>query len=197
MATEVSICSNALLMLGDKPIASFDEGTERANLASNLWDDVRDSVLRSHPWNSCIKRVSLAPESTPPAFDWPFSYVVPGDFLKALAVGELGSETEFRLEGGKLLTDVNPCLLRYIFRNDNPATYDPLLVDALTVEMAHRMAYAITQSASMVDQMAAKADRIMRRARSVDGQDDTPETFGDSPLLASRYIGARRNGWVS
>ena len=67
MATKVSICSNALLLLGDKTINSLDEGTDRASLASNLYDSVRDSLLRSHPWNCAVKRVILAPDTeTPP-----------------------------------------------------------------------------------------------------------------------------------
>lgn len=190
-ATAVSICSNALLMLGDRPIASFDEDQDRARLASNLWPQVRDFVLRSHPWNCAITRVALAPDVTPPAFDWAHQFTLPPDFLKALSLGEMGREGEFRIEGRKLLCDDNPALLRYVFANDNPGTYDTMLVEAMTSEMAHRMAYAITQSASMVDAMAQKAMMVMRRARAVDGQDDTPEQLGDNPIFAARFTGMR------
>jgi hypothetical protein len=190
-ATSVSICSNALLMLGDKPIASFSEDQDRARLASNLWEHVRDHVLRSHPWNCAIKRETLAPDVTAPAFDWPYQFSLPADFLKALSIGEMGREGEFRIEGRKLLCDDNPCFLRYIFKNDNPGTYDPMLVEVMTAEMAHRMAYAITQSASLVDTMASKAAQLMRRARAVDGQDDTPEQLGDNQLVAARFLGSR------
>ena len=63
MATAVSICSNALLMLGDNPINSFDEsatpgGLDRARIADNLWPSTRNSILRSHPWNCAIKRAT-------------------------------------------------------------------------------------------------------------------------------------------
>lgn len=192
MTTAVSICSNALLMLGDRPIASFEEAQDRAALASNLWPVVRDSILRSHPWNCAIKRAALAPDVTAPAFDWSYAYTLPEDFLKALSIGEMGREGEFRIEGRKLLCDDNPCYLRYVFKNDNPATYDTMLVEVLVAEMAHRMAYAITQSASMVDTMAQKAAMLIRRARAVDGQDDTPEQLGDNPLYEARFLGSGR-----
>ena len=103
MTTPVSIASNALLMLGDKPIASFLEESDRARLASNLWPQVRDSVLRSHPWNCAIKRVTLSPDETAPAFDWSYAFSLPGDFIKALSVGNMGAEGEFRIEGRKLI----------------------------------------------------------------------------------------------
>ena len=190
-ATAVSICSNALLLLGDRPISSFTEDQDRARLASNLWEQTRDHILRSHPWNCAIKREALSPDVTGPAFDWSYQYTLPADFLKALSIGESGREGEFRIEGRKLLCDDNPCYLRYIFRNENPGTWDAMLVEVMTAEMAHRMAYGITQSASMVDVMAQKAGQLMRRARSVDGQDDTPEQLGDNPLVAARFLGSR------
>jgi hypothetical protein len=193
-ATAISICSNALLLLGDKPISDFNEDNDRARLASNLWPMVRDAVLRSHPWNCAIKRVALAPETVGPAFDWTFQFLLPPDFLKALSVGRMGNEGEFKIEGRRLLCDDNPCLLRYVFANDNPGSYDSLLVEIMTMSMAHRMAYAITQSAAMADSMGAQLERLLRRARAVDGQDDSPETLGDSPLVNVRYSGSRNWG---
>lgn len=189
--TEISICSNALLMLGDRPIASFEEDTDRARLASNLWPQTRDAVMRSHPWNCAIKRVSLAPDASAPAFDWSYQFTLPPDFLKALSIGEHGIEGEFRVEGRKILANDNPLLLRYIYANDNPGSWDSMLVDALSAEMAHRMAYAITKNASMVEAMEQKARMAMRRARAVDGQDDTPEQLGDNPIVAARFLGSR------
>jgi hypothetical protein len=49
MATDVSICSNALLMLGDGPISDFTTVNDRTRLCANLFPQVRDAVLRSHP----------------------------------------------------------------------------------------------------------------------------------------------------
>ena len=54
MATEVSICSNALRKLGDSPITALTEDTERARLCNALYEPARDSLLRSHAWNFAI-----------------------------------------------------------------------------------------------------------------------------------------------
>jgi len=51
MATEVSICSNALRRLGDDPITALTDDTERARLCNAFYVPSRDLVLRSHPWN--------------------------------------------------------------------------------------------------------------------------------------------------
>lgn len=186
-ATDVSICSNALLMLGAQPINDLTEDSDRARLASNLYPTVRDALIRGFPWNCCIARVVLSPDATAPAFDWTYQFQLPGDFVKALAVGELGAEREFRIEGRKLLSDDNPCYLRYVFRNENTATWDDGLVNVLTLQMAAAMAYGITQSATLQDTLAKQAEVALRRAKAVDGQDDTPETLGDFHLLRSRF----------
>lgn len=187
MATAVSICSNALLMLGAQPINDFGDANDRARLASNLWPSVRDNLLRSHPWNCCIKRVELAPDTAAPPFDWAYQYTLPGDFMKPLAVGEAGAEEAFKVEGRKILCDVNPCYLRYVYRNENPASWDSMLVRAAELEMASAMAYGITQSASLRDSYRQEALLHLKRARAVDGQDDTPEMLGNERLLTARY----------
>jgi len=192
-ATEVSICSNALLMLGSQPINSLTENTDRARLASNLYPAVRNYVLRRHPWNCAVKRVALAPDVAEPAFDWAFQYTLPADYMRTLSVGEAGAEVPFKIESGKLLCDDNPVLLRYIWRNENPATWDDMLVWGVTMSMKAVFAYPVTQSASLEQVVESALKDVLKQARAVDGQDDTPDALGDSPLLASRFGGG--SGW--
>lgn len=198
--TDVSICSNALLSLGDNPMSAFDEDSDRARLASNIYPSVRNYVLRRHPWNCAIKRVALSPDAdglgnvVVPAFDWSFQFTLPNDYLRTLSVGEAGAEVDFSIESGKLLCDNNPALLRYVWRNENPATWDDMLVWGMTVSMRAVFAYPITQSTSLEQVVSAALADVLKQARAVDGQDGTPETLGDSPLLDAR-MGSRRGWW--
>lgn len=191
MASKVSICSNALLMLGAQTINSLTEGTDRALLAANLYDSTRDDVLRSHPWNCATKRVILAPEATAPAFGYGASFILPSDWLRTLEVGEFGYELDYKTENGRILADTNALPLRYVFRNDQESTWDAMLVKAMELRMAAEMAYAITSSASMADLMFNKLQQHMKQARAVDGMDDPPQELGDYPLLQSRFGGRR------
>ena len=43
--TGVTVCSDALLMLGAKAISSFNEGTDESSICDRLYPDVRDSSL--------------------------------------------------------------------------------------------------------------------------------------------------------
>lgn len=187
MTTSVSICSNALLMLGAQPINDMGEDLDRARIAANLYPSVRDDMLRSHPWNCAVKRVVLSPDTVSPAFGYAYQFRLPSDWLRTLSVGDYGAEIDFRSEGRMLLADDDPLKLRYIFRNENESTWDAMLVQCMTLAMAARMAYAITQSASLESTRLQELQMALKRARAADGQDDLPETFGDFRLLNSRH----------
>jgi hypothetical protein len=47
----LSVCSDSLLMLGAKPIASFTEGTDEASICDRLYPDIRDQALSTYPWS--------------------------------------------------------------------------------------------------------------------------------------------------
>lgn len=187
MATKVSISSNALLMLGARPINDLTEDDDRAQLAANLYDQVRDALLRSHPWNCSTKRVILAPTTTAPAFDYAYAFNLPADWLKTLQVGESHDPLDYVTESGQILCDYDAVPLRYVWRNDNEATWDAMVVHGMTLAMQAHMAYAITKSASMRDSARQEMIDFLRQARSADGMDDPPETLGDFPLLMSRF----------
>lgn len=188
MATsDVQICSNALLLLGDQTIASFDEESARATLCANLWPVVRDAILRSHPWNCAMRRVSLAPDTATPDFDWAYQFSLPGQCLRVWTVGrDDESSGNWQVEGTKLLYDEAIAYVRYIERPGDAAGYDALLVQAFTTAMAKALAYPITKSMTTVEAMAKLHEMDMRKARTVDGQEGTGEDSGDSALIRVR-----------
>ena len=196
MATAVSIASNALLRLGADPINSFDEADqsgsniERARLAANLWPTVRKQVLRTHPWNCAIKRVLLSPDATAPAFGAAYRYQKPADWLRTLFVGADDSDRlAWRTEGNYFLTDEANFPLVYLYDNDNPGTYDASLVAAMELAMAAALAYPVTKSTSLAQALTDELRATLALARAIDSDDDPAQTFGDFPLLASRFGG--------
>lgn len=186
MTSAVSICSAALIELGDKPISSFDENNDRTRAVSNLYALKRDAVLRSHPWNCAIKRVVLSPDTNGPEFDWQYQFDLPNDWLRTLSVGIDGCEDDYVIEGRKLLMNKNVCYLRYVYRNNDEATWDAILVDAMKEVMKASIAYSITKSTSKEQLVQQVVQQVLRMARTVDGQENPPETLGDFPLLANR-----------
>lgn len=188
MATPVSICSQALLLLGDKPISAFNDVTDRARLASNLYPDARLALLRLHPWNCATRRIILAPESDTPAFgDWSHQFALPGDCIRVWGVGRYKDRPEpYMLEGRRILYSGTACYLRYSI--DTPEDqWDALLVDLMIARMAAAFAYPITKSGAEAERRASVYGDALEQAQLVDGQENPPEAFDDSTLLDARY----------
>lgn len=189
MTNAVSICSNALLMLGKEPIADFNEGSDRAKYCSNLYPMVRDQLLRKHFWNCAIKRVLLSPTTTPPAYGYTAQFQLPADFLRVYEVGTAARFiTDFQVENRMILANATALPLRYVWRNVNEDTWDAALAHVATMMMAATLAYPITQSSALRDAMQQDAMRALREAKATDAQENPSDQLGDEfPFLSGRY----------
>jgi hypothetical protein len=189
MTTAVSICSNALMMLGKAPIASLEDESDRASYCANLYPALRDSLLRKHFWNCAIKRVLLSPTSEAPGFDYSHQFQLPSDFLRLYQVGTKNSPIDdFQLENRMILANVSSLPLRYVWRNEDENNWDTGLVQAATHAMAAMLAYPIVQSTSLRESMLQTAKDVLREAKAIDGQENPGDTFGeDFPLIRGRY----------
>lgn len=191
MASKVSICSNALLMLGAQPIASLNDGTDRARLAANLYQAERKAFMRSHNWGCLTVRVNLAPMAEAPSFGYSAQFQLPGDCLRLLDVGQEGETLTYRVERKRVLHNGTVLPVRYIADLDE-GEWDDAMVHAMEMRMAALFAYPITASASLAADLAQKAKDALREAKTTDGQEDDTQAIDDSPMLNSRYPGG---GW--
>ena len=185
-SSEVNICSNALLLIGSRPIASFSDDGDPALLCSNLWTSVRDAVLRSHPWNCAMKRLSLSPDVTAPAFDWSYRFQLPGDCLRVWTIGRDTDNPNWEVENGFILMDDALCYIRYVQQLSDVTKYDSMLTLAMISGMAAALAYPITKSQTQQKAMIELHDFHLKHARTADGQEGTGEITVDSPLTLVR-----------
>jgi len=189
MATEVSICSNALRKLGDSPITALTEDTERARLCNALYEPARDSLLRSHAWNFAITRAELAQISTTPAFEYSHQYALPTDPFCLRVLKMEFDDYEFKIEnlagqGRVLLTNEGTANIIYIAKITDPKLFDSIFVDTLTAKLASEMAYPITNSAALQKEMERVYKLKLTEARSIDStegftDDIISDTFTD------------------
>lgn len=181
--TDVSICSNALLRLGDAPFSSFNESGDRVTLARNTYPSMRDALLGTHPWNFATKRAVLSPDETAPAFEYSARFLLPGGCLRVLSVStSTNARPDYIIEDGYVLMDADECRLRYIYRAPE-AKWDALFVEYMTEAMRRIFAYPITGGQSLEANILAIAEEFGRKARAVDGQENPPETVGDEALF--------------
>lgn len=185
----ISICSAALVQLGKKPINDFDEVGDHAVLCANLYPQERDSILRENDWNCAKKRMILAAREEVPVFGWPKSFALPADFLRLISIGDywVGSPNcmRFKVEGRLILASGDALPIEYIFRNDQEATWDAKLIELMTARMLWKLAYPVTQSTSLRDELKAEYVAMAKAARAIDAQENPSDPLSDDFTLLS------------
>jgi hypothetical protein len=61
------------------------------------------------------------------------------------------------------------------------------MVEAAEILMAGAMAYPVTSSTTLRDSLNQEGQFKLKVAKAIDGQDQPPEEFGDSPLTMARF----------
>ena len=183
----IALCSRALLKLGARPIAGFDDGTAEAEVAVNLFPSVRDALLSAHGWSFATAQVRLPQLEEPPVADFERAYQLPVDFLRALSAGAgtRGRGLVYRIIDKRLHTSSDEAYLTYIFRPaeaDFPPFFDQLLIARLAAEFC----IPLTESTSRAEMLYRIAESEFRRARLVDAQQDSPLAIDDFPLVEVR-----------
>lgn len=180
MATSsIEIVNYSLSLIGQKAITSFDDGSRASNEANLKYPLVRDMLLRQHEYSFATKRLKLVKDAVQPAFGYTEQFIMPmSDFIRALSFTERAQNRgtydhpgRFEIEGDRLLTDHSEVFLRYTFRNENVTQYPADFVSALAATLAMEYSFAITGSQAVFANLAALADRYIRRARSTDSKE--------------------------
>lgn len=192
MASVIEICNSALNQLGASAITALTENSKNGRLCNARYNTVRDSVFRSHPWNSLIKRTSLAADSTAPAWGFTYAYTLPSDCLRVLGVDAY--DTNFKIEGRKVLSTESSIKLVYISRVTDPNEMDVLLRESISAALAADMAYSITANLQIAKLFNEKYQLKLSEARHTDASEgyNTDQTLGPTDQVqADDFINSR------
>tara|TARA_Y100001973_G_C5141980_1_gene303425 strand:+ start:389 stop:979 length:591 start_codon:yes stop_codon:yes gene_type:complete len=174
MPSIVDLCNAALNQLGANTITALTDETKPAKLCNQRFTFVRDAVMRAHPWNCLISRVTLSAESSAPAFGFDKQYVLPTDpfCLRVLNLSSL--DLVYRVEGRKILTNESTLNLVYVGRDVDPNNYDTLLTESIIAHLSADLAYPLVGSSSLQTQFYNLYQEKLKEARFVDATEGTP-----------------------
>jgi len=199
--TGVSICSDALILLGAKPISSFNDGTDEANSCDRLYSDIRDTTLTMYPWSFAYKKVKLARLITTPTTEWNYEYQLPGDRLgNPRALFETNNSfarpvKEWDIQGDKILTNYSEVYIDYPYQTPEYAM-PQYFIQLLKYMMAWHLAEPVTEQVSKAQYWQGIAvggpaengrGGFFRTASNIDGQGQPPQVMEDYSLVAARF----------
>ena len=149
MASDVGIANMALHKLGANRIVAFTDTTKEGILANDTFYEIRDALLRSHPWNFAIELASLAADATAPAWGFDNRFAVPegaNPCLRVLQVeGEDESSGRWEVHGRFIHTSLTaPINIMYIKRITDANSMDALFREALSARLAMEWALPLT-----------------------------------------------------
>ncbi len=183
----IALCARALLKIGARGIASFDEGTAESEVAANLYPSTRDALLSAYPWSFATGQRELPMLSAAPVADFANAFQLPADFLRVLSAGPAGAGRglSYRIAERRLHTDSGSVVLTYIFRPDE-STFPPFFDQALIARLAAEFCIPITESTTRSEALLRQAEKEYAAAKTVDAQQDTPARFEDYTLIGAR-----------
>ena len=198
--TGVSICADALILLGAEPISSFNDGTDESNSCDRLYPDTRDSTLVMYPWSFNTKKIQLARLLTTPNSVWKYAYQLPGDRLASpRAVYESANpgasvQKDWENQGDQLLANLDSVFIDYQYSAGEFA-WPQYFVQLMKYMMAWHLAEPITeqQDKSLRWERKAVGDPsengrggFFRTATQIDAQGQPTRAIEDYTLIAVR-----------
>ncbi len=183
----VELCAAALVKIGARPFAAFEEDTAEAACARRLYPITRDTLLGMHPWSFTLTQATLAPEAAAPVADFAHRFALPEDHLRTVSVGSAGRSRgiTYRMQGGHVLCDAQEIVLNYQRRvpeTELPPFFVPLLVTRLAAEFC----IPLTEGSSRAMDLYRLAEAELRSARLIDSQQSPPRAFEDFTLIEAR-----------
>lgn len=205
MATsDTDIVNRALRLLKAQRITSLTDGTKNANVALDVFTEIREDLLRSHAWNFATKRAILARSSTTPTFEFDFGYALPSDWLRTVSVhdndagtGTIDYREEELADQGVILASVETLYLRYIYNLIDPNRMSADFRTAFSYALAVAMPGIGNISASREDALEGRARRRLIKAKSSDGLGSPPERRPVGSWRATRSSWPQWRIWPS
>ena len=182
--TEVALVNMALTMLGQQPISALTDSNNRAVMANARYADVRDTVLRAHPWNCAIKRDTLAKSATAPEWGYSNTFNLPSDFVRIVSIED--PKQQYSIEAGNqagdndvvLVTDASEMKVRYVYQVTSVSLMDHTLKHAIATRLAAELAMAISGDSGKESFLMEKYQMMLMQAQWEDSsQHNTTETI--------------------
>lgn len=190
MATSaIEISNRALEAIGADPINSLEETTKPARICARLYPQLRDELLRNHPWNFAAARAVLPALATAPAWGFARAFQIPTDCLLVWRVRDAARE-DWRVEGRTIVTDAAaPLYIEYGRQVTDPSEMDPLFASALVARLAMELAMPIADNGTARERMEREYKRLLREARGVDAREGQPGTVDADDFILARQFG--------
>ena len=198
MTDPIQICNNSLSDIGLQPIASFADGSTRANLCRDKFPSARDAVLELHPWNFATFYATLQAQPTSETASWrhAYQYTLPTEpyCLRVLQTQydvnfEIGRHKDY---GRVLWCNESSLRIRYIGRVEDTGQWNELAVKAMEKMLAAELATLSSSPRANKDALLKEMAGMIPAAEARDAEEGKPLVLSPNWTL----VNARSRRWL-
>jgi len=184
MATDIDMCSNALLLIGEETISSFTQAGHGATVAANLYSDTYTALLAEHPWTFALKEQYLSRLSQAPDDDTGYQYAfqVPTDCIR---IWSLMPNHIYSVVGSLIYSNHPTILCRYVYKVAE-ALLPAHMVKAIEYKLASEFSVSITEDFNKAAFYEQKFMMALGKAKSIDSQNYPNVAIQHQPLIDVR-----------
>ena len=182
-AADISLASNALLLLGHDPIASFTEATAGAEIAENLYEHSYKAILTTHRWRFATKQARLAKLAAKPLSVFSNQFQMPTDLLYLIRPVNVRN---YEVYEDKIYAHEDSLDIEYIYdiASDMLPSYYAKMFEFY---LASQFAIPITGDIDKASYFSQQYEKALIKAKFADSSQRPNDAFLDSPYTDVRY----------
>ena len=193
MATDVEICSTALVMIGASPIASLSGISAEIQACQNLYERTVRNELSLHRWRFAVGQEQISRLATAPLGKWDAAYQIPPEML---TVNTVRSSSSFPIPFDRFedniycnASEAEVGIAEGVYRIDEQF-WPPYFQSYIEIKLASLLASALAERGDLAQGLDQRAMRQAAQARNVDSQGRTAVKLRTSRMISRRF----RNG---
>lgn len=122
-----------------------------------------------------------------PRFDWEYAYNLPSGCLRVLKLDEAqGTNSQWLVEGGKLLTDHNTATVQYVYEETSPTEWSAEFQEMMATKLALDLCLTLTGDKTLKDRLHQDYELMKRKACSLDGMKESSQMAEDDTWVNER-----------
>lgn len=202
--SDIDVCSQSLGLCRAASIASFDEGTNEADICTLYYSTFVNDILTRYPWSFATKKRRLNQDATAPLGEYTYSHIVPANVLRIWGLfpsDSVGAQpiTDYDIQtvdgGRRIFSNHENLWLDHTFYHSEefwPAYFVTFAVKAFAALIAKPVTDQDDLQASLQQQAWGRSDEnetggAYATATKIDAMQKPGETIQSSPLVDARF----------
>lgn len=182
--TKVEIISNALILIGDKPINTTAGNERRQVVSESIYDSVLENELSKHRWTFARRKALLSLLTAEPIDnDFSKAYQLPSDLISLI---KLNPNIHYQIYGDQIYCDYSQALHCDYIKKVDESTFPAYFTKLMQYAVAQELAVSIRDSKSLLGDLNYGYMNASRMARFTDSAQQPQTPIVDRPFIDVR-----------